>query len=113
MEKFGEQRTRLMADISRNLLVYPNLMIIDSIDITVKYWPITPELMEVTAWQLAPKEEKPELLARRLTTFLPSMVREDSLHQTMSKRSSHARRAIKLKGGMVRAIQRHAPGSDC
>ena len=71
VEKFGEQRTRLMADISRNLLVYPNLMIIDSIDITVRiFWPITPELMEVTAWQLAPKEEKPELLARRLDNFL-------------------------------------------
>src|SRR5262245_66387603 len=46
-------------------------MIIDSIDITVRvFWPITPELMEVTAWQLAPKEEKPELLARRLDNFL-------------------------------------------
>jgi p-cumate 2,3-dioxygenase alpha subunit len=71
VEKFGEQRTRLMADVSRNLLVYPNLIIIDSIDITVRiFWPITPELMEVTAWQLAPKEEKPELLARRLDNFL-------------------------------------------
>jgi hypothetical protein len=54
-----------MADVSRNLLVYPNLIIIDSIDITVRiFWPITPELMEVTAWQLAPKEEKGELLAQ-------------------------------------------------
>jgi p-cumate 2,3-dioxygenase alpha subunit len=71
MEKFGEQRTHLMADISRNLLVYPNLMIIDSIDITVRvFWPIAPDLMEVTAWQLAPKEEKSELLARRLDNFL-------------------------------------------
>jgi len=60
-----------MADVSRNLLVYPNLIIIDSIDITVRiFWPITPELMEVTAWQLAPKEEKGELLARRLDNFL-------------------------------------------
>jgi p-cumate 2,3-dioxygenase alpha subunit len=71
VEKFGEQRTRLMADVSRNLLIYPNLVIIDSIDITVRvFWPITPELMEVTAWQLAPKEEKGELLARRLDNFL-------------------------------------------
>ena len=51
--------------------MYPNMMIIDSIDITVRiFWPITPELMEVTAWQLAPKGEKAELLARRLDNFL-------------------------------------------
>ena len=62
VRKFGEQRARHMADISRNLLVYPNLLIIDSIDITVRiFWPMAPDLMEVTAWQLAPREEKPEL----------------------------------------------------
>ena len=71
VQKFGEERTRLMADTSRNLLVYPNLMIIDSIDITVRvFWPVTPELMDVTAWQLAPKGESDELLARRLDNFL-------------------------------------------
>ncbi|HWO42398.1 MAG TPA: aromatic ring-hydroxylating dioxygenase subunit alpha [Candidatus Eisenbacteria bacterium] len=71
VRKFGEQKARHMADVSRNLLVYPNLLIIDSIDITVRvFWPIAPDLMEVTAWQLAPKEEKPALLARRLDNFL-------------------------------------------
>ena len=71
VRKFGEQKARHMADISRNLLVYPNLLIIDSIDITVRiFWPLAPDLMEVTAWQLAPREEKPELLARRLDNFL-------------------------------------------
>jgi p-cumate 2,3-dioxygenase subunit alpha len=87
VEKFGDQRTRLMADVSRNFLVYPNLIIIDSIDITVRiFWPITPELMEVTAWQLAPEEEKPELLARRLDNFLTSIVQVDSRHRMMWKR---------------------------
>ncbi len=71
VRKFGEQKAHHMANISRNLLVYPNLLIIDSIDITVRiFWPQAPDLMEVTAWQLAPMEEKPELLARRLDNFL-------------------------------------------
>ncbi len=71
VRRFGAEKARHMADISRNLLVYPNLLIIDSIDITVRiFWPTAPDLMEVTAWQLAPKEEKPELLARRLDNFL-------------------------------------------
>ena len=71
VRKFGEQKARHMADISRNLLVYPNLLIIDSIDITVRIFSASaPDLMDVTAWQLAPKEEKPELLARRLDNFL-------------------------------------------
>src|SRR4029079_6381078 len=65
--KFGEQKDRHMADISRNLLVYPNLLIIDSIDITVRiFWPIAPDLMDVTPWQLAPRQETRELLPRRL-----------------------------------------------
>src|SRR5262249_34910665 len=53
-----------------NLIAYAYLMLIDTIDITIRFFcPIDPDLMEVSAWQLAPDEEKSELLARRLDNF--------------------------------------------
>ena len=60
-----------MADTSRNLLIYPNLVINDVMAITVRvFWPNAPDNMDVTAWNLSPKEESSDLLARRLDSFL-------------------------------------------
>ncbi len=71
VDRFGEERAYRMADTSRNLLIYPNLVINDIMAITIRvFWPIAPDNMEVTAWNLAPKEESSDLLARRLDSFL-------------------------------------------
>ena len=89
VEKYGEERAYRMADTSRNLLIYPNLIINDIMAITIRYFdPLAPDEMEVTAWHLVPREEadtiirggdgapatyaaKPQaLLATRLDSFL-------------------------------------------
>ena len=60
-----------MADVSRNLLIYPNLIINDFVAITIRYFePVLPDSMEVTAWHLVPREESEAMMAVRLDSFL-------------------------------------------
>lgn len=56
----------------RNMVIFPNLVIIDLVMGVVirKIDPVTPDYMEVTAWELAPPEEGPELKRQRLDNFL-------------------------------------------
>ena len=71
VEKHGEERAYLMADTSRNLLIYPNLLIVDVMAISIRYIePVAPDRMEVTAWHLVPKEESDTVLATRLDSYL-------------------------------------------
>jgi p-cumate 2,3-dioxygenase alpha subunit len=69
--KFGEERAHRMATKSRNLLIFPNLVINDIMSVTVRtFQPVSEDFMEVSVWSMAPKEEfgKPAL-ERRLTNF--------------------------------------------
>jgi p-cumate 2,3-dioxygenase subunit alpha len=69
-ERCGPERARRMTTTVRNLLIYPNLIIIDGMAITVRaVWPVAPDEMEVQAWALAPEEESGDQLARRLDNF--------------------------------------------
>ncbi|MDE2640476.1 MAG: aromatic ring-hydroxylating dioxygenase subunit alpha [Chloroflexota bacterium] len=71
VEKYGEERAYLMADTSRNLLIYPNLIINDFVAITIRYFePSAPDRMDVTAWHLVPEGESDAMLANRLDSFL-------------------------------------------
>lgn len=71
VERFGEDRARRMADTNRNLLIYPNLVVNDIMAITVRtFMPVSAARMEVTAWELAPRDELPQLRQRRLDSFL-------------------------------------------
>ena len=71
VEKHGEERAYRMADTSRNLLVYPNLLIMDFVAISVRYIePLAADRMEVTAWHLVPREESGTRLATRLDSYL-------------------------------------------
>ena len=70
-QKYGEERAYRMADTSRNLLIYPNLLIMDFVAISIRYIePLAPERMEVTAWHLVPREESGAALATRLDSYL-------------------------------------------
>lgn len=69
--KFGEERAHLIANTSRNLLIYPNLLILDFVAVSIRcIEPLTPISMDVTAWQLVPREESGERLRVRLSSYL-------------------------------------------
>ena len=71
VEKYGEERAYRMADTSRNLLIYPNLIINDVVAITIRYYePVAPDEMDVTAWHIVPSEESGTVLETRLDSFL-------------------------------------------
>jgi p-cumate 2,3-dioxygenase alpha subunit len=69
--RWGEERAVRMCDNSRNLLIFPNLVINDVMGLTVRaFQPVAPDEMRVTAWQLAPCDESPGMRAKRLDSFL-------------------------------------------
>jgi p-cumate 2,3-dioxygenase alpha subunit len=71
VDRFGAERARKIAETNRNLLIYPNLVINDIMAVTVRtLFPASPSRVDVTAWQLAPRDELPSLRQRRLDSFL-------------------------------------------
>jgi p-cumate 2,3-dioxygenase subunit alpha len=69
--KHGEARASRMADTNRNLLIFPNLVVNDIMSVTVRtFMPSAPDRMDVTAWEIAPRDELPQLRQRRLDSFL-------------------------------------------
>jgi len=71
VERHGEALAHRMANTSRNLLIYPNLIINDIMAVTVRtFMPCAPDRTDITAWQLAPRTELPLLRQRRLDNFL-------------------------------------------
>jgi p-cumate 2,3-dioxygenase alpha subunit len=72
VEKYGPERATRMASNTRNLLIFPSLVINDIMSVTLRtFQPTAVDFMEITAWAIAPAEEfgKPAM-ARRLTNFL-------------------------------------------
>jgi p-cumate 2,3-dioxygenase alpha subunit len=71
VERFGDEWAYRITQTSRNLLIFPNLIINDIMAITIRtFFPVTPDYMEVNAWALAPKDESAEDRALRLDNFL-------------------------------------------
>jgi len=71
VEQFGAERAHRMATKSRNLLIFPNLVINDIMSVTVRtFEPTAHDHMEISVWSLAPKEEfGTPAMQRRLTNF--------------------------------------------
>ncbi len=71
VELHGEELADRMAHKSRNLLIYPNLVINDIMAITVRtFYPTAPDYMVINGWALAPKEESERARKYRLYNFL-------------------------------------------
>jgi p-cumate 2,3-dioxygenase alpha subunit len=69
--RLGPARAERIADRDRNMVIFPNLVINDIMAITVRtFFPIAPDLINVSSWALAPKGETPEFRKRRLDNFL-------------------------------------------
>ncbi|MBF4162734.1 aromatic ring-hydroxylating oxygenase subunit alpha [Nocardioides acrostichi] len=70
-DKYGDAWVDRMSG-SRNMVIFPNLVIIDLVMGVVvrKIDPVSPDYMEVTAWELVPPEEGAELKRQRLDNFL-------------------------------------------
>jgi p-cumate 2,3-dioxygenase subunit alpha len=66
--RFGKERAWRICETSRNLGIFPNLVINDIMAITIRTF--YPGYMEVNAWALAPIEESAEDSALRLDNFL-------------------------------------------
>jgi p-cumate 2,3-dioxygenase alpha subunit len=68
--RLGEERAERIAKQSRNMIIFPNLVVNDVMAITVRtFWPTAPDYMEVNAWALAPAEESEWLRKFRLFNF--------------------------------------------
>jgi hypothetical protein len=69
--RLGPERAHRIATTSRNLGIFPNLVINDIMAITVRtFHPLAPGRMNVEAWSLAPRGEAPEHRKLRLENFL-------------------------------------------
>ena len=70
-EKYGEERARRIAQLNRNLFIFPNLVVNDIMAVTIRtYYPEAPDYMVITAWALAPKDESAWARKYRLSNFL-------------------------------------------
>ena len=69
--RFGRDKALRMCEKSRNMVIFPNLVINDIMAVTIRaFQPTGPDGMDVTAWEMAPADESGSLLRRRLDSFL-------------------------------------------
>jgi len=66
--RYGKERGYNMADHSRFLIVFPNLVFHDTQSgfKLRQWWPVAPDLMQVTQWELVPRDEREDLRHYRL-----------------------------------------------
>jgi phenylpropionate dioxygenase-like ring-hydroxylating dioxygenase large terminal subunit len=69
--RLGEARANRVCDTNRNLLIFPNLVLLDGSSVSVRsFQPLGPDRMRVRAWALGPVEETPLARQVRLDSFL-------------------------------------------
>jgi p-cumate 2,3-dioxygenase alpha subunit len=71
VQRLGPDRAKRVADTNRNLLIFPNLVLLDGSSVSVRsFQPLAPDRMRVRAWALGPVEETPLAREVRLDSFL-------------------------------------------
>jgi p-cumate 2,3-dioxygenase subunit alpha len=68
--QFGPERAHRIADYSRNLFIFPNLILISSWHTIRTWYPLAPDYIEIDAWANLPRGESPELRQRRFENFI-------------------------------------------
>ena len=67
----GAERGERISKMSKNILIFPNLVIVDVMSLTLRtFYPRSADFMEISAWSLAPSEENPWMRKNRLSSFL-------------------------------------------
>ena len=76
VERFGEEYAKEIAETSRNLLIFPNLIVIDAMAITIRtFFPVTPDYQEITAWESARQMSRQISMHGGSTRFSAFLVR--------------------------------------
>jgi p-cumate 2,3-dioxygenase subunit alpha len=71
IQRLGQERGMRIAETSRNMIIFPNLVINDIMAITIRtFMPDAPNRMTVSAWALGARDEDKELRKLRLFNFL-------------------------------------------
>lgn len=71
VERHGKEKADRIAFKNRNILIFPNLVVNDIMSLTIRtFYPLKPDLMHVTGWALAPKNESEWAREYRLNNFL-------------------------------------------
>ena len=66
-ERLGKERAEFIAEASRILFVFPNLLLFDIEGIAIRMLePVAPDYTMVSAWQMAPRDEPAKARAERL-----------------------------------------------
>lgn len=68
-DRFGPERASRIADYSRNLFIFPNLIFVANWRTLRTFYPVAPDYMEIDAWALLPGTEPQDLRAQRLDNF--------------------------------------------
>lgn len=68
--KYGEERVKNLLDRSRNLLIFPNLVMISSWRTIRTFYPVAPDYLECEAWALVGKDDSPEMREMRFNNFI-------------------------------------------
>jgi p-cumate 2,3-dioxygenase subunit alpha len=70
--RYEPDRARDMAEMSRHVLIFPNLLFQDS-NTGFRFrqiWPVAPDRLEVLQWELVPRQERADVRAYRLESSL-------------------------------------------
>ena len=71
VRKHGPERADLIGRVDRNVLIFPNLIILDLMGVVVrKITPTSAGHTKITQWSLAPAGEDTDMRARRLENFI-------------------------------------------
>jgi p-cumate 2,3-dioxygenase subunit alpha len=70
VDQFGAERAHRIADYSRNLFIFPNLILISSWHTIRTWYPLAPDYIEIDAWANLPRGESPQLRQRRFANFI-------------------------------------------
>ena len=117
-ERVGEERADKIAHTSRNLFIFPNLIINDIMAITIRtFFPAAPDYMDITAWALAPMDESEENRHLRLDNFLTFLgpggfATPDDVDMLESCQKGFANRDVVAWSDISRGMHREEPWSN-